>query len=149
MMNTPTKLAALIAVAAFGGIPALALGDGPGSGPPSSVTTGPPAGVNTGPTGHTGPTGETGETGPTGQTGPAGPPSWAKAYGFRCQAEPGSPDRTRSAGQSGTAFSQCVTAMAKLASGKSKSPEAACRKLSKRPLSGHRPSPFRLCVSAG
>ncbi len=164
-MKTSKRLAALAAVAALGAVPALALGDGMSAGasstvatgPPTSVTTGPPSPVTTGP-----PTSVT--TGPPSTTPPSnqgtahkpstpGPrggfPTQAKAYGYYCQKEPGSPDRTRTSGQTGTAFSKCVTAMSDLATGKIKSPNAACRSESKRPLAARRRSAFSLCVSAG
>ncbi len=164
-MKTPTRIATLAVVAAFGAVPALALGDGT-TGPPSTVTTGPPSTVTTGPpsTVTTGPP-STVTTGPLSTTPPSnqgtahkpsmpGPnaslPDKAKAYGYYCRKEEGgSPDRTRTSGLKGTAFSQCVTAMAELATGKSKSPKAACRSESKKPSSGHGRSPFSLCVAAG
>src|SRR5215213_4333476 len=52
----------------------------------------------------------------------------AKAYGRACQGE----SKKHVAGQKGTPFSQCVTAMAKLASGETDSPATACKSLSKK-----------------
>jgi hypothetical protein len=53
------------------------------------------------------------------------------------------------AGQQGTPFSQCVTAMAKLAHGNTKSPRTACVALSKKHIAGQKGTPFSQCVSAG
>jgi hypothetical protein len=44
---------------------------------------------------------------------------------------------------------KCLKAMARLATGKSSSPRAACRALSRKKLSGGRRSAFARCVSAG
>jgi len=71
-------------------------------------------------------------------------PSSAKGYGFYCQNQ----SKAHIAGQKGTAFSRCVTAMAKLVHGDTKSPKAACDTLSRRP-DGHGGSPFSRCVSSG
>jgi hypothetical protein len=75
-------------------------------------------------------------------------PDKAKAYGRYCQdkskkrsdAEPGT---------KGTPFSQCVTAMAKLANGKTSSPRKACKDLSKKHKAGEKGTPFSRCVSQG
>jgi hypothetical protein len=80
------------------------------------------------------------------QPGPnAGLPAKAKAYGHYCQTE----SKTHVAGQQGTPFSQCVTAMAKLAHGNTKSPRTACAALSKKHVAGQKGTPFSQCVSAG
>lgn len=84
--------------------------------------------------------GATGPTGPTGSKGPKG-----KAYGYYCQGQ----SKKHLAGQKGTPFSQCVTAMAKLASGQSSSPVAACSKMSKTHTAGEKGTPFSRCVAAG
>jgi hypothetical protein len=89
-----------------------------------------------------GATGPTGQQGPTGQSGPA---PHGKAYGYYCQNQ----RKRRVAGTKGTPFSQCVTAMAKLAKGKTTSPEAACAGLSKSHTKGQAGTPFSRCVSAG
>jgi hypothetical protein len=52
-------------------------------------------------------------------------------------------------GEKGTPFSQCVTAMAKLANGKTSCPRKACKELSKKPKAGEKGTPFSLCVSQG
>jgi hypothetical protein len=71
-------------------------------------------------------------------------PSQAKAYGFYCQNQ----SKQHVAGQKGTPFSQCVTAMAKLASGQTSSPKAACAALSHK-HDTQKGSPFSRCVTAG
>jgi hypothetical protein len=75
-------------------------------------------------------------------------PAKAKAYGHYCQDK----SKKRSdakPGTKGTPFSQCVTAMAKLATGKTASPRKACSELSKTPKKGEKGTPFSLCVSQG
>jgi hypothetical protein len=72
-------------------------------------------------------------------------PSQAKAYGFYCQNQ----SKKHLAGQKGTPFSQCVTAMAKLASGQTDSPKAACAALSKKHVAGKPGTPYSNCVSDG
>jgi hypothetical protein len=67
------------------------------------------------------------------------------AYGFFCKAE----SKLHVAGTPGTPFSKCVTAMAKLANGSTKSAKAACASLSKKHVSGTQGTPFSACVSAG
>ena len=69
-------------------------------------------------------------------------PSQAKAYGFYCQNQ----SKVHVAGQKGTPFSQCVTAMAKAAHGAS--PKAACAAVSKKHVAGQKGTPFSLCLSA-
>jgi hypothetical protein len=68
----------------------------------------------------------------------------ANAYGKHCQRE----SKKHVAGQKGTPFSQCVTALAKLASGQTDSPKVACRTLSKKHVAGQKGTPFSQCVSA-
>ena len=80
------------------------------------------------------------------QPGPsASLPAKAKAYGRYCQGQ----SKTHVAGQQGTPFSQCVTAMAKLASGTTSSPRTACASLSKKHVAGQNGTPFSQCVAAG
>jgi len=86
--------------------------------------------------------GPSGAKGPSGANGPA---AKGKAYGYYCQNQ----SKTHVAGQKGTPFSQCVTAMAKLASGKSSSPQAACAALSKAHTAGEKGTPYSRCVVAG
>jgi hypothetical protein len=78
----------------------------------------------------------------------ADPPAKARAYGRRCDDQ--SRKRSDAAeGTKGTPFSQCVTAMAKLATGKSSSPRAACKELSKKHEKGEKGTPFSRCVVEG
>jgi hypothetical protein len=82
----------------------------------------------------------------TGQPGPgASLPAKAKAYGRYCQNQ----SKKHVAGQKGTPFSQCVTAMAKLAHGSTTSPTAACVAMSKQHVAGEKGTPFSKCVSGG
>jgi hypothetical protein len=78
-------------------------------------------------------------------------PAKAKAYGRYCKDQ--SKKRSDAAeGTKGTPFSQCVTAMAKLATGKSDSPRAACQELSKKrsdAAEGTKGTPFSQCVAGG
>lgn len=67
------------------------------------------------------------------------------AYGFYCQNQ----SKTHVAGTPGTPFSQCVTAMAKLAKGTTNSPKAACAALSHKHDAAQKGSPFSRCVTAG
>jgi hypothetical protein len=80
------------------------------------------------------------------QPGPNAPlPAKAKAYGHYCQNQ----SKKHVAGQKGTPFSQCVTAMAKLASGQTNSPKAACSAMSKKHVAGEKGTPYSRCVAAG
>lgn len=71
--------------------------------------------------------------------------SKAKAYGKYCADQ----SRKRVAGQKGTPFSLCVTAMAKLATGQTNNPTTACKTESKKRVAGQKGTPFSKCVSAG
>jgi hypothetical protein len=75
---------------------------------------------------------------------PVCPPK-AKAYGFYCQGE----SKKHVDGEKGTPFSQCVTAMAKLANGNTDNPRTACAGESKKHVDGEKGTPFSQCVSAG
>jgi hypothetical protein len=78
----------------------------------------------------------------------AGLPAKARAYGRYCKGQ--SKKRSDAAeGTKGTPFSQCVTAMAKLATGKTSSPRAACKPLSKKHEDGEKGTPFSRCVAGG
>jgi hypothetical protein len=79
----------------------------------------------------------------TGATTTTGAPK-GKAYGYYCRAE----SKTHVAGQKGTPFSQCVTAMAKLDHNSSTSAKAACALLSKKHVKGQKGTPFSACISA-
>ena len=72
-------------------------------------------------------------------------PAKAKAYGRYCHDQ----NKMHVAGQKGTPFSQCVTAMAKLATGKTDSPKVACNAMSKKHVAGEKGTPFSRCVAAG
>ncbi len=85
-----------------------------------------------------------GATGATGPTGALDVPK-GKANGWYCRNE----SKKHVPGQQGTPFSRCVTAMAKLKSGESSSPAAACAELSKRHTPGQPGTPFSRCVAAG
>ncbi len=73
--------------------------------------------------------------------------SKAKAWGKLCQSMGES--KKHVAGQKGTPFSQCVTAMAKLAHGTTTSPSKACSTESKKHVTGQKGTPFSDCVAAG
>ena len=75
----------------------------------------------------------------------AGLPAKAKAYGRYCEGE----SKKHEDGEKGTPFSRCVTAMAKLANGKTSSPRKACKQLSKKHKAGEKGTPFSRCVSQG
>src|SRR6185312_349004 len=68
----------------------------------------------------------------------------AKAFGKLCNKE----SKKHIAGQKGTPFSQCVTAMNKAASGKANSPGQACKGMSKKHVAGMKGTPFSQCVVA-
>ena len=74
----------------------------------------------------------------------ASPNAQRRAYGRYCADQ----SKRRVAGQKGTPFSRCVTAMARLASGESDSPREACRTLSKKHVAGQKGTPYSRCVSA-
>lgn len=74
----------------------------------------------------------------------AGLPEKAKAYGRYCQGE----SKQHVDGQQGTPFSQCVTAMAKLANGNTDNPAKACKGESKKHVDGQKGTPYSQCVSA-
>lgn len=66
------------------------------------------------------------------------------AYGVACRGE----SKRHVKGEKGTPFSQCVTAMAKLATGKADTARTACKALSKKHLKGEKGTPFSRCVAA-
>lgn len=71
-------------------------------------------------------------------------PAKAKAYGSHCQDQ----SKRHVAGQTGTPFSQCVTAMARLAHGVSTAPRTACATMSKAHVAGEQGTPFSRCVAS-
>lgn len=74
----------------------------------------------------------------------AGLPAKAKAYGRHCKGE----SKEHVKGEKGTAFSRCVTAMAKAANGEGTSPRKACNGLSKKHVKGEKGTEFSRCVVA-
>jgi hypothetical protein len=72
-------------------------------------------------------------------------PAKAKAYGRYCQGE----SKKHVKGEKGTAFSRCVTAMAKLAKGQTSSPRKACKSESKKHVKGEKGTAFSRCVKGG
>jgi hypothetical protein len=74
-------------------------------------------------------------------TKPEHPGANGKAYGKYCKAE----SKKHVAGQKGTPFSNCVTAMAKVAKGAN--PTTACKTESKKHVAGQHGTPYSNCVS--
>ena len=74
----------------------------------------------------------------------AGLPEKAKAYGRYCQGE----SKKHVKGEKGTAFSRCVTAMARAANNDDLTPKQACKGLSKKHVKGEKGTPFSRCVVA-
>lgn len=74
----------------------------------------------------------------------AGLPEKAKAYGVYCQGE----SKKHVAGQKGTPFSQCVTAMARAAKNEKLAPGQACKGMSRKHVKGEKGTPFSRCVKA-
>ena len=135
-MRTITKFAGLVALLAMAAAPAWAAvppTDNPGALHRPSET--PPANKGT-------------ERKPETPGPKADLPAKAKAYGRHCQDQ--SKKRSDAAeGTKGTPFSQCVTAMAKLAKGTTDSPRAACKDLSKEHTDGEKGTPYSRCVVEG
>jgi hypothetical protein len=141
-MRTISNLAGLVALLALAAAPAFAVGppsdtpnreDNPGAVQRPSDT--PPADRGT-------------EQKPATPGPKAGLPAKAKAYGRHCKGQ--SKKRSDAAeGTKGTPFSQCVTAMAKLATGATDSPREACKALSKKHVDGEKGTPFSRCVVQG
>jgi hypothetical protein len=71
-------------------------------------------------------------------------PTGAKAYGTYCKNQ----SKKHVAGQKGTPFSQCVTAMAKLDKGAATTAKAACKPLSKKHVAGVKGTPYSRCIVA-
>src|SRR5689334_16064084 len=69
-------------------------------------------------------------------------PSPTHAYGKYCQTE----SKKHVAGQKGTPFSQCVTALAKADTNDSLSAKEACKALSKKHVAGQKGTPYSKCV---
>jgi hypothetical protein len=123
-MKTSLKALVIVAVVALSAIPAIASADKPnenGNGPQYKTP-------------HEKPT-----PGPS-----AGLPAKAKAYGRYCNEE----SKKHVKGQKGTPFSQCVTAMAKLANDPETTPPEACAPLSKKHVKGEQGTPYSQCIKA-
>ena len=71
-------------------------------------------------------------------------PEKAKAYGVYCKGE----SKKHVKGEKGTAFSRCVTAMAKAAKSEKVAPGKACKGLSKKHVKGEKGTEFSRCVTA-
>lgn len=71
-------------------------------------------------------------------------PEKAKAYGVYCRDE----SRKHVKGEKGTAFSRCVTAMAKAAKDERTTARKACKGLSKKHVKGEQGTEFSRCVKA-
>jgi hypothetical protein len=140
-----TRSIAAFATAALLAVPSAAVAVGPptdpGAGHKPAGTPNPPASPSTEhPTAASNPGTDAGDT--PGPDAPAG--AKAKAYGKLCQGE----SKKHVAGEKGTAFSRCVTAMAKAATGKAASARAACAGLSRKHTPGRHGTPFSRCVVA-
>jgi hypothetical protein len=121
-MDTKKRIAALIAVAALAPAPAAAFAGGPEYHPEHPEH---PAHPTPGPK--------------------ASLPEKAKAYGVYCRNQP----KKHKKGEKGTPFSQCVTAMAKVATApETTTAKAACKELSKEHVKGQKRTPFANCVVA-
>jgi hypothetical protein len=151
-----SRTVALAAVLAAGAIAAPALAVGPPDGTPNStnnpgtshIPAGTPNGTTNPGTSHI-PAGTPNDTTNPSTTATPGPNASAaakgRAYGKKCADQ----SKKHVAGEKGTAFSRCVTAMAKLASGQTKSPRTACKTESKQHVAGEKGTPFSRCVKAG
>ncbi len=143
-MRTQTKLAALAATVAIGALPAFAFG----AGIPENAGTAhmPPDPGAQGTVHKPSDPGSQGAANAPASPGPSATlPAKARAYGKYCQDQ----SKKRVEGQKGTPFSQCVTAMARLEKGTTKSPRTACKDESKKRVAGQNGTPFSKCVSAG
>jgi hypothetical protein len=117
-MKLHLKLVVGLAVLALGLVPAIGIADGP---------TYTPGGPNYQP-----------ENTPKG---PKNPPK-GKAYGYYCRGE----SKKHVKGEKGTAFSQCVKAMAQADKNEKITGKKACKELSKKHVKGQQGTPFSICV---
>jgi len=124
-MKLQTKFAVVLGALALATTPAMALATQPAE--PGSQSQG--DGPNYSPT-------------------PPGPnatlPEKAKAYGVYCKDQ----SKKHVAGEKGTPFSQCVTAMAKASTHENITPKQACKGMSKKHVKGEKGTPFSRCVVA-
>jgi hypothetical protein len=135
-MRLVSKVGLVTALAVFGASPALA-----GAIPPAEHG---PGGANK-PSDTPGGPDNPGANRPETPGPDASLPKKAKAYGRYCKDQ----SKKHVAGEKGTPFSRCVTAMAKLASEDTSSPRKACKGQSKKHVDGEKGTPFSRCVSAG
>jgi hypothetical protein len=150
-MRTHTKIAMLAAAMALGAAPALALG--PPNGTPIPTNTGtshmPTSPGSQGAQGTSNAPSDPGSQGTSHKPSTPGPkaslPAKAKAYGHYCQGQ----SKQHVDGTPGTAFSKCVTDMAKLANGSTNNPRTACKDESKQHVDGQHGTAFSQCVSGG
>jgi hypothetical protein len=109
---------------------------------PAALAAGKPEGVP--PTSH--PTAQ--GNGPAYTPAPPGPkaslPEKAKAYGVYCRTE----SKQHVAGEPGTAFSRCVTKMAKAATHPNLAPGQVCKGESRKHVKGEKGTAFSRCVKA-
>jgi hypothetical protein len=117
-MKLHLKLVVGLAVLALGLVPAIGMADGP---------TYTPEGPNYQP-----------ENTPKG---PKKPPK-GHAYGYYCRGE----SKKHVKGEKGTAFSQCVKAMAQADKNEKITAKKACKELSKKHVKGQQGTPFSVCV---
>ena len=132
MMPTKSLIATTAALAALLAGPGLAAGDPP---------VGSPSGDHSNAASHPAVTDKPAAETPPGPNASAA--TKAKAYGKKCQGQ----SKKHVAGQKGTPFSQCVTALAKVATGKA-NPTTACKTLSKKHVAGQKGTPYSRCVVA-
>lgn len=123
-MKLQAKLAVLVGVLAFAVAPATAIAAQPDD--PGSKGKGHKYGTDATP-------------------GPKAPlPEKAKAYGVYCRGE----SKKHVKGEKGTAFSRCVTAMAKAANNERLNVKQACKGQSKKHVEGEKGTEFSRCVKA-
>jgi hypothetical protein len=130
-MNALKTIAPIVGALALSAAPALAGSDRGNGTPPTNQGTAHKQAAQT----HTT---KTNTPGPK-----ASLPAKAKAYGRYCQGT----SKEHVAGTPGTPFSQCVTAMAKLAHSNKVSAKQACSTLSHKKATGAKRSDFSTCVS--
>lgn len=117
-MKLHLKLVIGLAVLALGLVPAIGMADGPTYAPegPNYQPENTPKGPKTPPKGH--------------------------AYGYYCRGE----SKKHVKGEKGTAFSQCVKAMAQADKNEKVTAKKACKELSKKHVKGQKGTPFSICV---
>jgi hypothetical protein len=135
-MRTRLKIALVLGALALAAAPAMALATQPAEPGGTHGKSGEEHGQGNGP--HY-------EPAPPTPPGPgAGLPEKARAYGRYCQDQ----SKKHVAGQKGTPFSQCVTAMAKAAHNEKMTARQACKGMSKKHVKGEKGTPFSRCVVA-